>query len=145
MKAYYGHDVVDVTLWITAKLPKYYSVVKPLAYQLLKHEGNLDFIAKNDLISMSISSKINSINALYFIDRKSTLGQLLEEYMQLKGRSYPYWVLVTNEYLLIASPAGDWFSKMLGDEDTDGLEAYGTSRGISIDWNPDNQVSVTAE
>ena len=137
MIAYYGHDVQDVTTWVTVDASKYYQVLKPLAYQVLQHGNNLEFIAKNDLISMSISGVLNSIAVLYKIDTKSMTGQLVAEYMRVLQRSYPYWVYDNGSYLLVAAPSGDWFSKMLGDEDTNGLEAYAEGRGISINWDPE--------
>lgn len=158
MKAWYGHDVTDVSDWVTDEhnRVKYYDVVKPLAYQVLEATEDMKRLAYLELVSQQVSFTIDDIKQLYLIDRASVTGQVLDEYMYLQGREYPYWVYADDDYLLIIASygtyestndgikfinkvPGDWFAAMIGDDTTDKLEAYAESRGVTFDWTREGE------
>jgi hypothetical protein len=153
MKALYSHDVTDVSDWVTDEhnRVKYYDVVKPLAYQMLEATEDMKRLAYLELISQQISFILDDIKQLYLIDRASVTGQVLDEYMHLQGREYPYWVYADDDYMLIAAVYGycestndgikfinkvpdNWFAAMIGDDTTDKLEVYAGGRGVTFDW-----------
>ena len=155
MKALYNHDVTDVSDWVTDehKRVEYYDVVKPLAYKILEATEDMEYLAYSRLVSKSISFLLDDIKQLYLIDRASVTGQMLDEYMHLQGREYPYWVYTDDDYMLIAAAYGtydstndgikfmnqvprDWFAAMIGDPDTDKLEEYAGGRGVTFEWTP---------
>lgn len=134
MKAYYTESFKDVTTWVADcdALLEHFDSVCDLGMQLVSQQNDARMLSANGLLDTAITRALLDIKKLIRFDLHSTLGQVVSEYLDLKGRNIPAAAIQQGRWILFAC-GGDWLPELVGDvDDTYNFDKYAASLGVEI-------------
>jgi len=135
MKAYYRDSFTSVSSWTkdTNSILDHFDSLYDLGMQMTGANYDLTMLTEQGLLDAMITHTLENIHTLVLFDLHSTLGQVLVEYLEIKGRNWPVSAVQLDTKLLFAPSEADWFGELVGDNgDTYNFEKYAKSMGVEV-------------